>query len=98
MREDRIMKTLQDKISDSIALIRKAERLALALNPERGFHVAFSGGKDSQVLLELVKMAGVKYRAVYNVTTNDPPENVYFIRKHYPEVVFVNNGGATCTR
>lgn len=93
MREDRIMKTLQDKISDSIALIRKAERLALALNPEQGFHVGFSGGKDSQVLLELVKMAGVKYRAVYNVTTNDPPENVYFIRKHYPEVVFVNNGG-----
>lgn len=87
------MKTLQDKIADSVALIRKAERLALALNPEQGFHVGFSGGKDSQVLLELVKMAGVKFRAVYNVTTNDPPENVYFIREHYPEVNFENNGG-----
>ena len=87
------MKTLQEKIADSIALIRKAERLALALNPEQGFHVGFSGGKDSQVLLELVKMAGVKFRAVYNVTTNDPPENVYFIREHYSEVNFENNGG-----
>ena len=87
------MKILQDKIAESVALIRKAERLALALNPEQGFHVGFSGGKDSQVLLELVKMAGVKYRDVYNVTTNDPPENVYFIREHYPEVVFANNGG-----
>lgn len=86
------MKKLQDKITDSVALIRKAERLALALNPEQGFHVGFSGGKDSQVLLELVKMAGVKFRAVYNVTTNDPPENVYFIREHYPEVNFENNG------
>lgn len=86
------MKTLQDKIKDSVALIRTAERLSLLLNPEEGFHVGFSGGKDSQVLLELVKMAGVKFRAVYNVTTNDPPENVYFIREHYPEVVFANNG------
>lgn len=43
------MKTLQNKIADSVALIRKAERLALTLNPEHGFHVGFSGGKDSQL-------------------------------------------------
>ena len=87
-----MLKTLQDKIAESVALIRKAEHLALALQPEQGFHVGFSGGKDSQVLLALVKMAGVKYRAVYNVTTNDPPENVYFIRKHYPDVEFEHQG------
>lgn len=86
------MKTLEEKISESVALICKAENLALALQPQLGFHVGFSGGKDSQVLLELVKMAGVKYRAVYNVTTNDPPENVYFIRDHYPDVDFEHNG------
>lgn len=79
--------TLQEKIDYSIAQIRKAERLALAMQPD-GLWVGFSGGKDSQVVLELVKMAGVKYRAVYNVTTNDPPENVYFIRNNYPEVEF----------
>lgn len=78
---------MQDKITESIALIKKAETLALELNP-KGLWVGFSGGKDSQVLLELVKMANVKYRAVYNVTTNDPPENVYFIRNNYPEVEF----------
>lgn len=86
------MKTLQDKITESVALIRKAESLALALQPTQGFHVGFSGGKDSQALLALVKMAGVKYRAVYNVTTNDPPENIYFIREHYPEVEFEHQG------
>lgn len=79
---------LQDKIDHSIKLIKKAERLALAMQPEIGFHVGFSGGKDSQVLLELVKMAGVKYRAVYNVTTNDPADNVRFIKTHYPDVIF----------
>lgn len=79
---------LKNKIEASIALIRKGEKLALLMQPEYGYHVGFSGGKDSQAVLELVKMAGVKYRAVYNVTTNDPPENVYFIRQYYPDVEF----------
>lgn len=79
---------LEEKINASIAMIRKAERLALLMQPEKGFHVGFSGGKDSQAVLELVKMAGVKYRAVYNVTTNDPADNVRFIKKEYPDVEF----------
>lgn len=79
---------LQQKIDHSIALIRKAEKLALTMQPDTGFHVGFSGGKDSQVVLELVKMASVKYRAVYNVTTNDPADNVRFIKHHYPDVEF----------
>lgn len=79
---------LQEKIEHSIALIRKAEKLAMAMRPDDGFHVGFSGGKDSQVVMELVKMAGVKYRAVYNVTTNDPADNVRFIKHHYPDVEF----------
>ena len=80
--------TLQDKISNSITFIRKAEKLALTMQPDMGFHVGFSGGKDSQVVLELVKMAGVRYKAVYNVTTNDPADNVRFIKQHYPDVEF----------
>lgn len=77
-----------EKIRHSIELIRKAEKLALAMQPDMGFHVGFSGGKDSQVVLELVKMAGVKYKAVYNVTTNDPADNVRFIKHSYPDVEF----------
>lgn len=80
--------TLKEKIEKSIALIRKGEHLALLMQPTCGYQIGFSGGKDSQAVLELVKMAGVKYQAIYNVTTNDPPENVYFIRQHYPEVQF----------
>lgn len=82
------MNNLQDKINKSIALIRKAEKLALTMQPNEGFHVGFSGGKDSQAVLELVKMAGVKYHAVYNVTTNDPADNVRFIKHNYPDVKF----------
>ena len=80
--------TLQEKIDYSIALIRKSEKLALAMQPDMGFHVGFSGGKDSQVVLELVKMSGVKYKAIYNVTTNDPADNIRFIKHHYTDVEF----------
>ena len=82
--------SLEDKIAYSIELIRRGERLALALNPQDGYFVGFSGGKDSQALLQLVKMAGVRFKAYYSVTTNDPPPNVYFIRQHYPDVEFLH--------
>ena len=39
---------LDKKIDYSIALLRKAESMALRLDPENGFYLAFSGGKDSQ--------------------------------------------------
>lgn len=79
---------LEEKIEKSIALIKRAEKLAMKMQPEMGFHVGFSGGKDSQCVLELVKMAGVRYHVVYNVTTIDLADNVRFIKEHYPEVQF----------
>jgi len=54
--------------------------------PESGLYVAFSGGKDSQVILDLVQRSGVKYDAHFNITTVDSPELMKFIRKHYPYV------------
>jgi len=53
--------------------------------PPEGYYVAFSGGKDSVVILDFVKRSGVKFDAHYNLTTVDPPELVYFI-KTFPEV------------
>lgn len=82
------MKTLNDKINYSIELIRRAEPTALRYRAE-GFFVAFSGGKDSQVLLHLTQRANVKYTAQYNLTTLDPPENVRFIKEQYPDVQIV---------
>ena len=83
-----IRQALQAKIDNSISLIRKAEKTALRYRKE-GFYVAFSGGKDSQVLMKLTQLAGVSYTAEYRLTTIDPPENVRFIRKHYPEVAII---------
>lgn len=77
--------SLQTKIDYSIALLRKAEKLALRMHPD-GFHLAFSGGKDSQVLYHIAQMAGVKFRAHMQITTLDPPELMHFVRTHYPDV------------
>lgn len=48
---------LQEKILHSVELIRKAEKLALAYDPENGYYNTFSGGKDSQCLYHIVKLA-----------------------------------------
>jgi len=38
----------------------------------------------------LFKLAGVKYEAWYNNVTIDPPELIWFMREHYPEVQWNN--------
>ncbi len=51
--------------------------------------LAFSGGKDSVVIMELMKRTGLDFTALYNVTYIDPPEVVKFIRTHHPEIRFL---------
>jgi len=74
---------LRYKIERAISLIKKAELLALEYNPEGGFNVAFSGGKDSMALLWLFEHADVKFHAEMQCTTIDPPELMAFIREVY---------------
>jgi phosphoadenosine phosphosulfate reductase len=68
-----------DKVQVAIDRIKTFE-------PPEGYYVAFSGGKDSVVILDLVKRSGVKFDAHYNITGIDPPELFYFIRDNFPEV------------
>lgn len=70
-----------DKVDMAIHCLQSFE-------PEEGYYVAFSGGKDSQCVYHLCKIAGVKFDAHYNVTSVDPPEVVRFIKKNYPDVHF----------
>lgn len=56
-----------------------------AFEPQEGYYVADSGGKDSTCVVKLCEMAGVKFDAHYNATTIDPPQLVRFIRKNHPK-------------
>jgi phosphoadenosine phosphosulfate reductase len=76
--ETDIFGSTEDLVAQSIALIKEYE-------PPEGYYVAFSGGKDSIVMLDLVKKANVKYDVHMNLTSVDPPELLKFIRKYYPE-------------
>ena len=48
--------------------------------------VAYSGGKDSDVILELAKMSGIKYRAIYKNTTIDPPGTIKHAKENGVEI------------
>ena len=75
--------TLSGRVVDKVELA--IQRLQ-AFEPPDGYYVAFSGGKDSQCVYHLCKMAGVKFDAHYAVTSVDPPELVRFIKTNYPDV------------
>lgn len=69
----------RDKVKKAIDRLR-------AFEPEDGYYLAFSGGKDSQCIYHLAEMAGVKFDAHYRITSVDPPELVRFIKTQYPDV------------
>lgn len=51
----------------------KALQRLKSFEPEEGYFLAFSGGKDSQCVYHLAQMADVKFDAHYSVTSVDPP-------------------------
>ena len=62
---------LQHKVNRAVLLIQSA-----AFPDGRPVEVAYSGGKDSDVILELTRMADIPYRAIYKNTTIDPPGTI----------------------
>lgn len=80
---------LKSKIIYSVELLRKAESMALKLDPNNGYWMGVSGGKDSQALYHIAKLAGVKFKAHMNLTSVDPPEVIRFVKQHYPDVELI---------
>lgn len=72
---------------NSESIVQQAINRIKEHEPAEGYYVAFSGGKDSIVILHLCKLAGVKYSAVYHFTSIDPKGVPQFIRNNYPEVI-----------
>lgn len=76
---------LQRKIERGIKLIQAARNKAAEAG--QPLEVAYSGGKDSDVILELTRMAGVEYRAIYKNTTIDPPGTIKHARERGAEIL-----------
>lgn len=75
MREE-----LQKKVNTAIKLIKSAVGNQVV-------EVSYSGGKDSEVILELTKMSGVKYRPIYKNTTIDPPGTIKHVKSKGVEIM-----------
>ncbi len=72
---------LNKKVDFAIKLLR-------SIPQEDGpIEVSFSGGKDSEVILELAKMAKIPYRAIYKNTTCDPPGTIAHCKSKGVEVL-----------
>lgn len=76
--------TEQSMYNQSIELIKTFEEVALQRNPV-GYVVGYSGGKDSDVLVDLFRKSGVKFMVMHNHTTLDAPETVYYVRRKFAE-------------
>ena len=73
-------KELQKKVDFAIKLLQSI--------PQDGdIELSYSGGKDSDVILELAKMAGIPYRAIYKATTIDPPGTIAHAKEMGAEVI-----------
>lgn len=75
-----VSKELQQKIEIAYERFRWAEKEAERLF-DMPLVVRYSGGKDSDVILQIAKESGVPFRVTHNLTTADPPDNVYYIRR-----------------
>lgn len=74
MREE-----LQYKINAAIKLLQAFD----GLEP---VEIAYSGGKDSDVILQLAKESGINYRAIYKNTTIDPPGTIKHVQEMGVEI------------
>ena len=71
---------LEKKVEQSIKLLR-------SIPTDKGqITIAYSGGKDSDVILELAKMAGIPFKAVYHSTTIDPPGTIRHVEENGVEI------------
>jgi phosphoadenosine phosphosulfate reductase len=88
---------LSEKINNAIALLRLHENVALRMSPD-GYYVCDSYGKDSDCIVHLAKLAGVKHKCHHNVTSIDPPELQRFGMRTRPDTIRHRQKVAMLTR
>lgn len=61
--------------------IRFAIKLLQNIPQDGPIEVSYSGGKDSDVILQLTKEAGIPFEAIYKNTTIDPPGTIHHAKE-----------------
>jgi phosphoadenosine phosphosulfate reductase len=79
---DMINEQLQKKIDRAIRLLQGVQN-----GYDGEIEVAYSGGKDSDVILQLAKESGIRYRAIHKSTTIDPPGTIAHVKEMGVEIL-----------
>lgn len=66
--------------------LQAIDRLKTFEPTDEPYHLCYSGGKDSDVIRILAKLAGVKHEIHHNLTTVDAPETIAYI-KSIPNII-----------
>lgn len=74
-------KELEKKVEQAVKLLQVCYKSA-----GEPMEVAYSGGKDSDVILELAKISGIEYRAIYKNSTIDPPGTIKHVKENGVEI------------
>lgn len=74
---------MESKEEESIRFLQENE-------PEEGYILCFSGGKDSLVLKDLTIKSGVTWTGYYSFTGIDPPEIVSYIRENHSDIKIIS--------
>lgn len=76
---------MQVKVQRAIKLLQ-----SIGSTKDDPVEVAYSGGKDSDVILRLARESGIPFRAIYKNTTIDPPFTAKHVRENGVEVRIPN--------
>ena len=82
-----------DKEQTAIERLRQAAELS-EFYYQKPLMLTYSGGKDSEVCLELAKRAGIAFEVIHSITTADAPETVRHVRQKFHELELA---GVQCT-
>ena len=74
-----------EKEKRAIAYLKNFQPRDIHTDEDEAYYLCYSGGKDSDVILALAKLADVKFEAVHNLTTVDAPATVQYVRSQ-PDV------------
>lgn len=78
---------MEDSDNNYYKKINHAIKLLQSIPQDSEIELCYSGGKDSDVILELAKMSGIPFKAIYKNTTIDPPGTIKHCKDKGVEIV-----------
>ncbi len=79
------MPLIENTLFGQVDRVKVAIERLKTFEPEEGYWVGDSGGKDSEVVRHIVKLSGVKAHYFHSLTTIDAPQTVHHIKKHHKD-------------